>query len=45
MSIPIISNRGNGEWVSADLQNGMPDNPIISELIRLYEEEVELSLG
>jgi len=45
MSIPIISDRGNGEWVSADLKNGMPDNPIINESIRIYEEEVELSLG
>ncbi len=44
MSIPIISDRNNGEWMSADLKNGMPDNPIIDESIRLYEEEVELSL-
>jgi len=45
LSIPIISDQNNGEWVATDLKNGMPDNPIIDESIRLYEEEVELSLG
>lgn len=45
MSIPIISDPGDSEWIAADLKDGMPDNPIISESIRLYKEEVELSLG
>jgi hypothetical protein len=31
-------------WTCADLKDGMPDNPIITESIRLYQEEVELSL-
>ena len=44
ISIPIISEQGNGDWLSADLKNGMPDNPIINESIRLYREEVGLSL-
>ena len=31
----------NGVFVMHDLKDGMPDNPIIEESIRLYEEEVE----
>jgi AAA15 family ATPase/GTPase len=42
-SIPVIL-AGNEEWVSDDLKNGMPDNPIINESIRLYKEEVGISL-
>ncbi len=42
-SIPVLSNV-NGQWQSGDLQNGMPDNPIIDESIRLYKEEVGLAL-
>ncbi len=45
ISIPIISEQGDGSWLSEDLKNGMPDNPIINESIRLYKEEVGLSLG
>ena len=40
MSIPIISAE---TWHSDDLQNGMIDNPIIDESIRLYKEEVDLA--
>jgi AAA15 family ATPase/GTPase len=39
MSIPIISAE---TWHSEDLQNGMIDNPIIDESIRLYKEEIDL---
>jgi AAA15 family ATPase/GTPase len=42
-SIPVISASGS-EWICDDLKNGMPDNPIIAESIRLYKEEVELAL-
>ena len=42
-SIPVISASGD-EWVCADLHNGMPNNPIIAESIRLYKEEVKLAL-
>ena len=42
-SIPMISATDN-EWVCDDLQNGMPNNPIISESIRLYQQEVEMAL-
>jgi len=39
MSIPIISAE---TWHPEDLQNGMIDNPIIDESIRLYKEEIDL---
>lgn len=42
-SIPVISASGS-EWIYDDLKNGMPDNPIIAETIRLYKEEVKLAL-
>ena len=41
MSIPIISN-DNNVWEQYDLLNGMPDNPIIDESIRLYKKEIML---
>ncbi len=34
----------NGQWCCSDMKDGMPDNPIISESIKLYEQEVGLSL-
>ena len=43
MSIPVLSADG-AAWRSADMKDGMPDNPIIAESIRLYEEEVSLAL-
>lgn len=45
LSIPVISEQGHGDWLVEDLKDGMPDNPIIDESIRLYKEEVGLSLG
>lgn len=42
-SIPVIS-AINDAWVCDDLKNGMPDNPIMAESIRLYQQEVDLSL-
>lgn len=41
ISIPIISNNGE-KWGEYDLLDGMPDNPIIDESIRLYKEEIML---
>jgi AAA15 family ATPase/GTPase len=32
-------------WTESDLIEGMPDNPIISESVRLYEEEVRIALS
>ncbi len=42
--IPVIAADG-ADWKTSDLKDGMPDNSIIAESIRLYEEEVNLSLG
>ena len=42
-STPVIS-AVDGTWVCDDLKNGMPDNPIVAESIRLYQQEVELAL-
>ena len=42
-SIPVISATDAG-WISDDLKNGMPDNAIVAESIRLYQQEVELAL-
>ena len=44
ISVPVISFNESG-WQQSDLKEGMPDNAIISESIRLYEQEVNLSLG
>ena len=44
MSIPVIAADG-AEWITSDLKDGMPENAIIAESIRLYEQEVNLSLG
>ncbi|MFH1898746.1 MAG: ATP-binding protein [Candidatus Desantisbacteria bacterium] len=46
-SIPFISlnNNQNGEVGYDDLLNGMPDNSIIDESIRLYKEEISGVLG
>jgi AAA15 family ATPase/GTPase len=42
ISIPIISQIGD-TWKIEDLIDGLPDNPIINESIRLYKEEVGLA--
>ena len=42
LSIPVLSNEGE-VWQQSDLLVDMPDNPIIDESIRLYEEEVNLA--
>ena len=43
MSIPFLA-ENKGQWRSADLKDGMPENAIIAESIRLYELEVNLAL-
>ncbi len=43
ISIPVIAS-GDGAWQIADLKKGMPENEIIAESIRLYEQEVDLAL-
>ena len=42
-SIPMISFTESG-WKTSDLIDGLPENPIIIESIRLYKEEIGLSL-
>lgn len=42
LSIPILSYEGD-DWQQSNLKDEMPDNPIINESIRLYEEEVDLA--
>lgn len=46
-SIPVLSALSaddGGGWAEADLKDGMPDNPIIAESVRLYEQEVAFAL-
>jgi energy-coupling factor transporter ATP-binding protein EcfA2 len=43
MSIPILQEK-DGQWEADDLQDGMPSNEIVDESVRLYLEEVGLSL-
>jgi AAA15 family ATPase/GTPase len=42
LSIPVLSKEGDC-WQQSDLLDGMPNNPIVNESIRLYEEEVNLA--
>lgn len=42
-SIPLAAHDGGG-WHLADLRDGMPENAIVAESVRLYEQEVELAL-
>ncbi|MDE7388587.1 MAG: AAA family ATPase [Muribaculaceae bacterium] len=42
MSIPVVSFDFEGENQVSDLRCGMPDNPIIGQSVKLYEEELAL---
>lgn len=42
-AVPVLSFVDDGAIIS-DLMDGMPDNPIIDESIRLYEQEIDLAL-
>ena len=44
MSIPVLS-LGDGKAVYNDMLDGLPKNSIIDESVRLYEEEVRVSLA
>lgn len=45
-NIPVsILSADKGEWNVSDLKDGLPDNPIIEESIRLYREEMEAALS
>jgi AAA15 family ATPase/GTPase len=41
-SVPVLAANDN-DWLCADLKDGMPENAIINESIRLYKEEVDLA--
>lgn len=41
-SIPVISLLGDDKYIESDLRREMPENPIVNESIRLYEEEIDL---
>ncbi len=44
MSIPIFIGNEQGQWQQDDLKNGIPDNEIVKESIRLFDQELEASL-
>lgn len=43
-SVAYKTSAGETRWTVSDLKDGLPDNPIVDESIRLYEEAVELAL-
>ena len=45
ISISVLISNKVGEWRQQDLRDGIPENEIINESIRLYDEELEVSLG
>jgi AAA15 family ATPase/GTPase len=45
MKIPVLMPDADGIWKQSDLKDGMPSNPIIEESIRLFDEELEISLS
>ena len=45
MSIPVLSLSDTGTPAYDDLLAGMPDNSIIDTSVRLYEREVDMTLG
>ncbi len=42
LPIPVISFGFDGTIEKSDLTDGMPENPIIDQSIKLYEEELTL---
>ncbi len=42
MSIPLLMATDTG-WVQEDLKEGIPDNEIIAESIKLFDQELEIS--
>ena len=39
--IPVLMAGKDGKWQQTSLIDGMPDNDIINESIRLFEEEMD----
>ncbi len=44
MDIPVLMPDGKGQWRQENLREGLPENSIIDESIRLYEQEIGLAL-
>lgn len=42
LSIPVFTGDSKGIWAQSCLLNGMPENDIINESIRLFEEELDV---
>lgn len=45
MNIPIFSTNAKETWIQENLRNGIPDNEIVKESIRLFDEELEIGLN
>lgn len=43
-SLPVLLAGSNNQWLQEDLLEGMPDNSIINEAIKLFDEELEAGL-
>lgn len=43
--IPVLMPDAEGVWRQSDLKDGMPKNPIIEESVKLFDEELEISLS
>lgn len=41
--LPVMIAEPSGEWHQQDLQQGMPDNSIVNEAIKLFDEELALA--
>ena len=44
MPVSTLCAQSDGTWLQSDLADGLPDNPIINESVRLYEQEVDLAM-
>lgn len=44
MDIPILIGSDAGVWVQENLKHGIPQNEIVNESIRLFDEEIEASI-
>lgn len=40
MNIPVLISTGDGQWQQTSLEDGIPDNEIINESVRLFEQEI-----
>ena len=40
MDIPVLISTGHGQWQQTSLKDGIPDNEIINESVRLFEQEI-----